>query len=137
MACDYYVLRNRKIRLSHLYRMQDSSYIFWKGVNWRAIPAWISGWMPTIGGLVVSVRGDVNPPRALLQLYYMAFLIGKYTRAAVVLSTDKHDRLLYQWSDILPSKFSLPSRKYGPDGRGGSVRHLYAGGSSENRSNVA
>lgn len=41
------------------------------------MPAWICGWAPTIGGLVVSVRGDLNPPRALLQLYYMAFLIGQ------------------------------------------------------------
>lgn len=25
---------------------------------------------------MVSVRGDAQPPRALIQLYYMAFLIG-------------------------------------------------------------
>jgi NCS1 family nucleobase:cation symporter-1 len=78
MTCDYYLLRRRRIRLSHLYKTHDSIYHFWKGVNWRAIPAWICGWAPTIGGLIVSVRGDVNPPRALLQLYYMAFLIGQY-----------------------------------------------------------
>ena len=78
MACDYYLLRKRRIRLSHLYKTHDSSYYFWKGVNWRAIPAWICGWAPTIGGLVVTVRGDVNPSKALVQLYYMAFLIGKH-----------------------------------------------------------
>ncbi|KAH9873714.1 hypothetical protein IAQ61_004340 [Plenodomus lingam] len=76
MTCDYYLLRKRRIRLSHLYRTNGSSYYFWKGLNWRAIPAWICGWAPTIGGLVVSVRGDAQPPRALIQLYYMAFLIG-------------------------------------------------------------
>lgn len=78
MACDYYILRKRRIRLSHLYRTEDSSYYFWKGVNWRAIPAWICGWAPTIGGLIVTVRMDPSPPRPLVQLYYMAFLIGQY-----------------------------------------------------------
>lgn len=77
MACDYYLLRKRKVRLSHLYRTVDSSYYFWKGINWRAIPAWICGWAPTIGGLVVTVRMDPSPPRPLVHLYYMAFLIGE------------------------------------------------------------
>lgn len=76
MACDYYLLRNRRIRLSHLYRTMDSNYNFWHGINWRAVPAWICGWAPTIGGLVVTVRGDPEPPKPLVQLYFMAFLIG-------------------------------------------------------------
>jgi NCS1 family nucleobase:cation symporter-1 len=68
--------------------MHDSSYSFWKGVNWRAIPAWVCGWAPTIGGLVVSVRDDMDPPRALLQLYYMAFLIGQYSITTTVLGSN-------------------------------------------------
>ncbi|KAF2831321.1 hypothetical protein CC86DRAFT_137727 [Ophiobolus disseminans] len=83
MTCDYYILRKRKVRLSHLYRTQDSSYNFWKGVNWRAVVAWLCGWAPTIGGLIVTVRGDLNPPKALVQLYYMAFLIGFFISAGV------------------------------------------------------
>lgn len=77
MACDYYLLRHRRIRLSHLYRSHDSAYYFSKGFNWRAIPAWVCGWAPTIGGLIVTVRGDMAPPRSMVQLYYVAFLIGK------------------------------------------------------------
>ena len=77
MSCDYFLLRKRRVRLSHLYRTEDSSYYFTKGFNWRAIPSWLCGWAPTIGGLVVTVRGDVDPPRSLVQLYNMAFLIGK------------------------------------------------------------
>ncbi|KAF2728930.1 NCS1 nucleoside transporter family protein-like protein [Polyplosphaeria fusca] len=83
MACDYYLLRKRKIRLSHLYRTRDTDYWFWKGMNWRAIPAWTCGWAPTIGGLVVTVRMDPNPPRALIQLYFMAFLIGFFISATI------------------------------------------------------
>ncbi|KAI8940171.1 hypothetical protein NX059_003878 [Plenodomus lindquistii] len=83
MTCDYYLLRKRTIRLSHLYRTESSCYWFWKGFNWRAIPAWLCGWAPTVGGLVVTVRGDPEPPRALVQLYYMAFLIGFAISATV------------------------------------------------------
>lgn len=83
MACDYYILRKRRIRLSHLYRTSGSSYYFTKGFNWRAIPAWLCGWAPTIGGLVVTVRGDPNPSKPLVELYYMAFLIGFFISAFV------------------------------------------------------
>jgi NCS1 family nucleobase:cation symporter-1 len=80
MACDYYLLRRRRIRLSHLYRTRDSSYYFSGGFNWRAIPAWICGWAPTAPGLVVIVRGDENLSRPLVQLYYMAFMIGEFSK---------------------------------------------------------
>ncbi|KAL5116926.1 hypothetical protein ACEQ8H_005143 [Pleosporales sp. CAS-2024a] len=83
MTCDYYLLRRRRIRLSHLYRTYDSSYMFWKGINWRAIPAWICGWAPTIGGLIITVRGDLHPSKPLLQLYYMAFLIGFFISGVI------------------------------------------------------
>jgi NCS1 family nucleobase:cation symporter-1 len=96
MTCDYFLLRKRKIRLTHLYRTEDSCYYFWNGVNWRAIPAWICGWAPTIGGLVVTVRLDPSPPRPLVQLYYLAFFIGKYNSSGVIDITDAcFRRVLY------------------------------------------
>jgi NCS1 family nucleobase:cation symporter-1 len=33
----------------------------------------LAGWIPTVGGLIVTVRGTVDTARALHQLYYMAF----------------------------------------------------------------
>ncbi|KAI0125872.1 uracil permease [Xylariales sp. AK1849] len=83
MAADFYILRKRKIRLSHLYQSHNTSYWYWHGVNWRAIPAWLCGWAPTVGGLVVSVRGDMDAPRALPELYYMAFFIGFFISATI------------------------------------------------------
>jgi NCS1 family nucleobase:cation symporter-1 len=83
MACDYYILRKGKIKLSQLYKTEDSIYWFWHGINWRSIPAWICGWAPTIGGLIVTTRGDKNPPRPLIQLYYMAFLVGFFISAVL------------------------------------------------------
>jgi NCS1 family nucleobase:cation symporter-1 len=77
MACDFYILRRQRIQLSNLYRTHDTAYWYWHGLNWRVIPAWLCGWAPTVGGLIVTVRGDTNAPRALFQLYYTAFFIGK------------------------------------------------------------
>ncbi|KAI0594102.1 uracil permease [Biscogniauxia sp. FL1348] len=89
MATDFYLLRRRKIRLSHLYRKEGSSYWYWNGMNWRAIPAWVCGWIPTIGGLVVTVQGDTDAPRALFELYYMAFLMGFFTSAVIFFLLNK------------------------------------------------
>ncbi|OTA52155.1 NCS1 nucleoside transporter family protein-like protein [Hypoxylon sp. EC38] len=89
MAADFYLLRGRKIRLSHLYSTKDSSYWYWNGVNWRAPVAWICGWIPTIGGLVVTVKQDTNAPRALFQLYFMAFFIGFFTSAIIFFVLNK------------------------------------------------
>ncbi|KAI6093663.1 NCS1 nucleoside transporter family protein-like protein [Hypoxylon rubiginosum] len=89
MAVDFYLLRGRKIRLSHLYSSKNSSYWYWNGVNWRAIVAWICGWVPTIGGLVVTINQDTNAPRALFELYFMAFFIGFFTSAAIFFGLNK------------------------------------------------
>ncbi|KAI9728802.1 MAG: hypothetical protein M1834_007188 [Cirrosporium novae-zelandiae] len=89
MACDFYLLRHRKIKLSELYRAENSSYWFWNGVNWRVIPAWLCGWAPTVGGLIMTVRGDTNGPRGLYQLYYMAFLIGFFTSSTIFFVLNK------------------------------------------------
>ncbi|KAH9902050.1 uracil permease [Xylariomycetidae sp. FL2044] len=89
MATDFYLLRKRKIRLSHLYHKTDTSYWFWNGVNWRAIPSWLCGWAPTIGGLVATVNQDPSAPRALYELYYMAFLIGFFTSGIIFFILNK------------------------------------------------
>ncbi|KAI1779852.1 NCS1 nucleoside transporter family protein-like protein [Hypoxylon cercidicola] len=88
MAVDFYLLRGQKVRLSHLYT-SNSSYWYRHGVNWRAIPAWICGWIPTIGGLVVTVKQDTDAPRALYQLYFMAFFIGFFTSAIIFFVLNK------------------------------------------------
>lgn len=76
MIADYFFVRHQKIKLTHLYRSENSDYWFSKGFNWRVIPCWIAGWAPTIGGLIVSAGGMTNAPRALLRLYYTAFFTG-------------------------------------------------------------
>ncbi|KAF8847466.1 hypothetical protein BDZ45DRAFT_665779 [Acephala macrosclerotiorum] len=56
MCTDFLILRKQKIQLSNLYRTHDTSYWYFHEVNWRVIPAWLAGWAPTVGGLILTVR---------------------------------------------------------------------------------
>ncbi|KAI1382057.1 NCS1 nucleoside transporter family protein-like protein [Hypoxylon crocopeplum] len=89
MAVDFYLLRGRKVRLSHLYTTKNTSYWYWNGINWRAVVSWVCGWAPTIGGLIITVGQDANAPRALYELYFMAFFIGFFTSAIIFFALNK------------------------------------------------
>ncbi|KAL1621731.1 hypothetical protein SLS56_009035 [Neofusicoccum ribis] len=89
MVCDFYILRRGRIKLSNLYRIHNTDYWFWKGFNWRVIPCWLAGWAPTIGGLIVTVQEAENAPRALYELYYMAFLIGFFVSGTLFYIMNK------------------------------------------------
>ncbi|KAK1452804.1 NCS1 nucleoside transporter [Colletotrichum cuscutae] len=52
MVCDYFVLRRRRVRLTHLFSPEGSDYWYQHGINWRVIPCWVAGWAPTVGGLI-------------------------------------------------------------------------------------
>lgn len=76
MIADYCLIRRQRIKLNDLYRTEPSDYWFQHGFNWRAVPCWVAGWGPTIGGLIVSAGGIDDAPDALFQLYYTAFFSG-------------------------------------------------------------
>ncbi|KAI7784557.1 Transporter aclS [Diaporthe eres] len=76
MGCDFFLLRQRKVKLSHLFSPDGSDYWYWHGINWRVIPCWIAGWAPTIGGLIASARKDESAPDAIYALYYIASHVG-------------------------------------------------------------
>jgi nucleobase:cation symporter-1, NCS1 family len=75
MVADFYLIRHMKVKLSDLYKLHGS-YQFYHGVNWRAFPAWIVGWAPTVGGLALTANLKTTGPRALYELYYVAFFYG-------------------------------------------------------------
>lgn len=107
MAADFYLVRGRQIRLSHLYRTNNTIYWYWHGVNWRAGPAWICGWTPTIGGLIVAVRQNPEAPRSLYKLSYISFFIGKSKPPPITPSKSKlfsSDRVLHRWHRLLRSQ---------------------------------
>jgi len=76
MVADFYFVRKMRLKLSELYKPHGD---FWYsgGVNWRAFPAWIVGWSPTIGGLVLESTPELPGPRVLSELYFVAFFYGE------------------------------------------------------------
>ena len=75
--CDYWLIRQRKLSLSHLYtRNRDGSYYYWNGFNLRAFAAWIIGFAPHLPGLLASINPTISVPQGLVNLYYLAFIDG-------------------------------------------------------------
>lgn len=89
MVCDYFVLRRQKVRLSHLFAPAGSAYWYWHGVNFRVLPCWVAGWAPTIGGLIVSAQGKKDAPRAVYELYYIAFFVGFFISFVLFYGVNK------------------------------------------------
>jgi NCS1 family nucleobase:cation symporter-1 len=75
MVADFYLVRRTKIKLSDLYKA-DGCYSYYHGINWRAVPAWVVGWAPTIGGLILNAKADTTGPRVLYELFYVSFFYG-------------------------------------------------------------
>lgn len=75
MAADYYLVRNRRVKLRDFY-YAHSSYWYTGGFNWRVFPAWLAGWGPTVGGLIMSVNSKVEQNHGLLKLYQISFFVG-------------------------------------------------------------
>ncbi|KAH6689738.1 uracil permease [Plectosphaerella plurivora] len=77
MFADYYIVRRRRLRLTHLYELSDQSiYWYWRGVNFRAIIAWVVGTWPLMPGFVRQVQTPGVEWRGWSQLYYMAWPLG-------------------------------------------------------------
>ncbi|KAF7289577.1 F-box domain-containing protein [Mycena chlorophos] len=51
MVVDYFIVRKCKVDISSMYE-PDGRYKYWNGINWRAVVAFIVGFIPTIPGLV-------------------------------------------------------------------------------------
>jgi len=87
MVADFYLVRRTKIKLSDLYK-GDGCYSYYHGINWRAIPAWVVGWSPTIGGMIFNARADPTGPRVLYKLFYVGFFYGFFSSALVFYLTS-------------------------------------------------
>ncbi|KAI0029783.1 permease for cytosine/purines, uracil, thiamine, allantoin-domain-containing protein [Vararia minispora EC-137] len=88
MTADFFLLRRGRIALSHLFRLEGSAYYYALGFNLRALPAWLAGWAPTVGGLNAAVHADDSAPRALYELYYVSFFIGFFISFSVFLALN-------------------------------------------------
>ncbi|KAL6245852.1 hypothetical protein RBB50_007005 [Rhinocladiella similis] len=78
MLADYHVIRRQKLKLNDLYT-GDASSIYWfnKGVNWRAIVAFLSGVWPLLPGLVGTVDNITDSSyTGWIRLYNLTFIVG-------------------------------------------------------------
>jgi NCS1 family nucleobase:cation symporter-1 len=75
MVADFFLVRHMKIKLSDLYKGKGC-YYYTYGVNWRALPAWLVGWGPTLGGMIYNAKADPTGPRVLFKLFYVSFFYG-------------------------------------------------------------
>ncbi|CCG83184.1 Uracil permease [Taphrina deformans PYCC 5710] len=77
MMTDYWFVRRRKLKLSHLYRADSTSiYWFWHGINARAFLAWTIGFVPLLPGYINHINPDIHVPEAMKNLYNLAFPLG-------------------------------------------------------------
>ncbi|CRK15446.1 hypothetical protein BN1723_010674 [Verticillium longisporum] len=77
MFADYYFVRGRRLRLTHLYELSpQSSYWYWRGVNFRAVVAWVLATWPLMPGFVWRVEDPTREETGWSHLYYMAWPAG-------------------------------------------------------------
>ena len=69
-VCEYWVLRQRRIKLSDLYHPRpDGIYHYWHGINWRSFVSWVVGWAYLIPGFV-STSSRSTKPRGIADVVF-------------------------------------------------------------------
>nr|XP_018259521.1 uncharacterized protein I303_07589 [Kwoniella dejecticola CBS 10117]OBR81679.1 hypothetical protein I303_07589 [Kwoniella dejecticola CBS 10117] len=83
MVFDYMFVRKRKVKLSNLYDCSPNSiYYYYKGVNFRAVVAWVCGVGPLFPGFLASVS-TVTVSEGATHIYYLCWPLG-FTISGVV-----------------------------------------------------
>ncbi|RFU31399.1 hypothetical protein B7463_g4910, partial [Scytalidium lignicola] len=77
MVCDFWVVRNRKLKLSALYTPNASSiYWYYHGFNWRAFVSWLVGTAPALPGFINAVNPKIKVPIGAQEIFYLAYIEG-------------------------------------------------------------
>ncbi|KAL1961725.1 hypothetical protein VTN77DRAFT_1125 [Rasamsonia byssochlamydoides] len=77
MVCDFWAVRRRKLKLSHLYMpTQESIYWYHHGFNWRALVSWLVGMGSALPGFVNAVNPGIAMPAGAKQIFYLAYIEG-------------------------------------------------------------
>ncbi|KAJ0421310.1 permease for cytosine/purines, uracil, thiamine, allantoin-domain-containing protein [Aspergillus carlsbadensis] len=128
MFADYFLVRGRRVRVSHLYEYSPNS-IYWysRGMNMRALVAWVMGSWLTVPGFVKFVqKGTEDPMPGWSNLYYISYLLG--TAVTVVVYVALH----YVWP--MPAVVEVDDVEYSSTyeaGSGGRVLDGEEVGSTE------
>ncbi|KAJ7675656.1 permease for cytosine/purines, uracil, thiamine, allantoin-domain-containing protein [Mycena polygramma] len=85
MVSEYYLVRQRRIKLSHLYKPDsDSDYWFWHGLNIRAPVVWLLSVWPALPGFCASVTpASVQVNAGWTHIYYMSWLLEFFISASL------------------------------------------------------
>ncbi|KAE9405158.1 hypothetical protein BT96DRAFT_1015817 [Gymnopus androsaceus JB14] len=85
MLAEYYLIRRRKLKLSHLYLPDSrSDYWFISGLNIRAPIVWLLSVWPSLPGFFASITPDtVQVDQRWIHVYYMSWLLEFFTSAAL------------------------------------------------------
>lgn len=76
IVADFWVVRRRKLKLSHLYTdSPQGTYWFWKGVNCRNLLIWTIAFAPGLPGLINSANPDIKISTGARHFYYANTLI--------------------------------------------------------------
>lgn len=85
MLCDYLVIRKRRLVIPDLYIGDSSSiYWYWHGYHWRAIVAFLCGFVPLLPGFVMNLIGGYTG-NGWVKLFQITFLVGLSTGFTVFL----------------------------------------------------
>lgn len=87
MMADFWVLRQRHLNLSSLYRHPDI-YSFFHGFNIRAFVAFILAIAPNLAGLA-KATGQKGVPKGATYVYSLSWLVGTTVAFVVYLALGK------------------------------------------------
>ncbi|KAH3902442.1 probable Thiamine transporter [Saccharomycodes ludwigii] len=82
MICDNFLIRKQQYSVSQAFIVKGE-YYYTKGVNWRAIFAWIAGMAPGLPGIAWQVNNNYFTNKGIVNFYYAdnitSFLISFFT----------------------------------------------------------
>ena len=77
LIADYWIVRRQRLVLDDLFR-ERGAYSYWKGVNWRAVAAFVIAVLPVVPGFAraaVTPGGSVADPNFFDLLYAYAWFV--------------------------------------------------------------
>jgi NCS1 family nucleobase:cation symporter-1 len=98
LICDYWVLRKKQLSLKDLF-LVDGIYSYRKGVNWKAVVAFILGVAPVVPGFVRAATtpgGEVASPNFFDTLYTYAWFVTfglSFIIYLVLMRSEKNGKL--------------------------------------------
>jgi NCS1 family nucleobase:cation symporter-1 len=128
MFADYFLVRSRIYKLTHLYTSDPSSiYWYWRGLNWRAFASWVMGVWITLPGFAQRIQDPSVTLQGWSHMYYFSWPLG------TVLSMATYCALCRIWQ-VEALGLEDEEDVFGTFGVGGVVEGIEAGTGSESAS---